>query len=76
MGLTQTAWAKIGFSIQEPQYYQYEVVAAKDGKSADVIARGDLDADGELSTFRVKLTLDPKTQALSAGGLEETQPAE
>jgi hypothetical protein len=71
-----TAWTKIGFSLQAPQYYQYEVVAAKDGKSADVIAKGDLDADGELATFRIKLTLDAKTQSLSAGGLEENQPAE
>ena len=39
-----SAWAPIKFEMDQPQYYQYEVRAAKDGESADVIARGDLTA--------------------------------
>ena len=36
-------WERIRFSMDEPQYYQYEVKAAPDGESATVIARGDLE---------------------------------
>jgi hypothetical protein len=51
------AWQSIGFAVEGPQYYQYEVVAAPNGKSAEIIARGDLDADGQSSklVFRVEL---------------------
>lgn len=70
------AWAAIKFSLAEPQYFQYEVVAAKNGKSAEVVARGDLDGDGELSVRRLKLALDPKTGQLTAQGLDEQNPLE
>lgn len=69
-------WATIGFSIAQPQYFQYEVVAAKDGKSADIIARGDLDGDGELSETRLTLELDPKTSQLRAKDIQERSPLE
>jgi hypothetical protein len=67
-----------------PQYYQYEVVAAKDGKSAEVIARGDLDGNGKQSRLSLKLTLDAKTGAVTistaspklAPSIEETDPLE
>jgi hypothetical protein len=71
------AWKRIGVSLHEPQYYQYEVVAAKDGRSADVVARGDLDADGQLSEFRLKIVLDEKQGTLSTTPeLEEMHPEE
>jgi hypothetical protein len=71
------AWAPIKFSFVEPQYYQYEVVAAKDGRSAEVIARGDLDGDGKQSRFSRKLTVDPKTGSVTLGlDLEEIDPTE
>jgi hypothetical protein len=70
------AWAPIHFSIGEPQYFQYEVVAAKNGKSAQVIARGDLDGDGETSERRLTIELDPQTEQLTAKGLDETNPLE
>jgi len=70
-------WQPLKFSFGEPQYYQYEVVAAKDGKSAIVFARGDLNGDGKASEFRLKLTLDPKTHDLIiVPNLEETDPLE
>ncbi len=51
-------WAKIGFSMTEPQFFQYEVKAAKDGESADIIARSDLNGDGKESTVTLHVTLD------------------
>ncbi len=70
------AWAPISFKIEGPQYFQYEVVAAKDGKSAEVLARGDLDGDGQASLYRLKIQLDPKTGQLTAQDLDETDPFE
>jgi hypothetical protein len=52
------AWDKIHFAMTGPQYYQYEVVAAKDGASADIVARGDLDGDGKTSTVKRTVTID------------------
>jgi hypothetical protein len=40
------------------------VVASKDGKHCDVLAHGDLDGDGKLSTFKLSLTVDSKTKEL------------
>jgi hypothetical protein len=69
-------WAGIQFKLEQPQYYQYEVVAAKDGKNAEILARGDLDGDGVTSLYRLKIQLDPKTGQLSAQALDETEPFE
>jgi hypothetical protein len=70
------AWAPIAFSLGEEQRYQYEVVAAKDGKSAEIRAKGDLDGDGVTSLYVLKITLDPKTGLVQAQGLDETEPFE
>lgn len=70
------AWAPIGFSLTEPQYFQYEVIAAKDGKTANVVARGDLDGDGETSELKLSVVLDAKSGQLTAKGIEETNPLE
>ena len=70
------AWAPIHFAFTEPQYFQYEVVAAKDGKSAEIIARGDLNGDGKSSLYRIKIELDPKTGLLTASEPNETDPLE
>ena len=70
------AWAPIHFSLTEPQYYQYEVVAAKDGKTAEIFARGDLDGDGKTSLYRLKIQLDPKTAQLTAVDHSEEEPLE
>src|SRR5262249_30172574 len=73
-----TAWDAIHFSMGGPQYYQYEVVAAKDGQSADVIARGDLNGDGKTSEIKRTIHVDPKTKQVvySAEELSETNPLE
>ncbi len=70
------AWAPIHFALTEPHFFQYEVVAAKDGKSAEIFARGDLDGNGKTSQYRVKIVLDPKTGQLSATEHSEDAPLE
>jgi hypothetical protein len=70
------AWEPIHFSLSEPQRYQYEVVAAKDGKSAEILGRGDLDGNGKTSLFRLKIALDLKTRELTAVDHTEEAPLE
>jgi type IV pilus assembly protein PilA len=71
------AWDLLKFSFAEPQYFQYEVVAAKDGKTAIIYARGDLDGDGTASEFRLPISVDPKTGAVQLGPeLQESNPTE
>jgi hypothetical protein len=70
------SWSAIHFALTEPQYFQYEVVAAKDGKTAEIIARGDLDGNGKASLFRLKIELDPKTGEIKAVGHNEEEPLE
>lgn len=45
-------FAALGFEPREPLYYQYSVRPQADGSTA-VLAQGDLDGDGLLSTFEV-----------------------
>jgi type IV pilus assembly protein PilA len=69
------AWAPLRFQLDAPQYYQYEVRASKDGSSADVIARGDLDGDGKNSEFRLHMALDHAHETLTiAPHIEERDP--
>lgn len=71
------AWQNIHFSMSDPQYFQYEVKAAKDGLSADIIAHGDLNGDGKSSTFTLRLKVDPKTNVLGiAPAIDEIDPDE
>jgi hypothetical protein len=56
------AWDPIKFMMDVPQYYQYEVRAAADGQSADIIAHGDLNGDGKTSTYKITLRVEPKTK--------------
>ncbi len=50
-------WAELGFSVDDPHYYQYRVVRDPDGKLA-VEAQGNLDCDDVLSLFRREVTAD------------------
>ena len=70
------AWDAIKFSVTQPQYYQYQVRAARDGQSADVIAHGDLDGNGKVSTFQITIRVDPKTKKLVVGSTVKTDPDE
>ena len=51
------SWKAIGFAPREPLFYSYEFVTAPDGRSVEVIARGDLDADGSQSLYSVKVSM-------------------
>jgi hypothetical protein len=57
---THPTWKAIGFSMQDPVYYSYEIATAKGGRSATVRATGDLDGDGVLSHYSLSVTLDAK----------------
>jgi hypothetical protein len=71
-------WDRLKFSMDQPQYYQYEVKAAPDGESATVIARGDLNGDGKASLFRVTLHVDRSAGSSLVIGpsMDETDPGE
>ena len=71
------AWRPLHFTIEQPHRYQYEIVASKDGQSASILARGDLDGDGKASLFRIVVTLDRKSDSLSvAETIAEVDPDE
>ncbi len=70
------AWSKIGFRMIEPQYYQYEVQAAPDGKSAKVIARGDLNGDGKQSELSLSLRFETDGSLRIDPDLSEKDPLE
>jgi type IV pilus assembly protein PilA len=71
------AWAPLRFSMGPPQYYQYEIKAAKDGESAEIIAHGDLNGDGKVSTFKLALKVRrPDNHLIIAPTIEESDPSE
>lgn len=71
------AWAPLRFEMDTPQYYQYEIHAAKDGMSAEVIARGDLNGDGKTSSFKLPLHVERSDHSLViAPTLVEVDPDE
>jgi hypothetical protein len=53
-------WRAIHYEMNGPVRYSYEIVTAKNGRSAEVRATGDLDGDGVFSHFSLTLTLDKK----------------
>jgi len=69
-------WEPLKFEMSSPQYYQYEVKASKDGKSADIIARGDLNGDGKSSTFILKVTIAADSHIAVTPQIAETDPDE
>jgi type IV pilus assembly protein PilA len=70
-------WSRTKFTLDSPQHYQYRVQAAQNGKSAEVIAEGDLDGNGKRSRFSLTIRLDPKTHAFIADpAIKEQDPGE
>ena len=70
-------WAPLHFSMEVPQYYQYEIKAAKDGQSAEILARGDLNGDGKTSLFKLRLTVERGSDRLTTStSIEELDPEE
>lgn len=69
-------WSEAGFDclrfeMTSPQYYSYEYIS--NGDSFEVVARGDLNGDGVLSTFRTRGRVQPGGVQLST---EENFPLE
>ncbi len=69
-------WSALKFSLGAPQYFQYEVVASKDGKHASIIARGDLNGDGKSSELTLKLDVNPTSKAIDVARQIEEKDAE
>ncbi len=69
-------WKAIQFEMIDPQYYSYEIVTAKDRKSAVVRATGDLNGDDIESRFSIKLQVDEHGELMVAPYIEEYQPDE
>lgn len=71
------AWKQLRFTMTQPQRYQYEIIAAKDGESAEIVARGDLNGDGRTSLFKVAVKIDRAKEVLVvAPTISETDPDE
>ena len=53
-------WKELKFAITEPHYYSFQFLSAGTGAAAVFTARatGDLDCDGELSTFELRGSVD------------------
>jgi hypothetical protein len=50
---SKPTWMELHFSVDDPHYYSYEYRVAPDRQSFTVRAYGDLDCDGEYSTFEL-----------------------
>lgn len=50
-------WSKLKLSLAETRF-QYEIKASKDGQTAEILARGDLNGDGKTSLFRILLKIE------------------
>ncbi len=70
------AWRLIGFSLGGPQRYQYRVEADRDGKSARIIAEGDVDGDGTRSRFSKSVEKRPRKNCPGDRRVEEQEPRE
>ena len=51
---TDSTWVALMFSVDDPHYYSYEYKTDDPTKGFTVSAYGDLDCDGEYSTFRLQ----------------------
>jgi type IV pilus assembly protein PilA len=71
-------FACLGFSMTEPQYYQYAYTAtdAPEGSTFDATAHGDLDGDGAVSTFTATGTIGPAGVLVIAPLIAEEHPEE
>ena len=71
-------WRELGFSIVQPQSYQYSFEAQGAGASAKaaVTAQGDLDGDGTRSTYSLSITPDDTLEAKVAPQMTRQDPEE
>lgn len=71
-------WRDLGFSIVQPQCYQYSFEASGAGSvaRATVHAEGDLDGDGTRSRYGLTIAPDQSLNAVVAKDAERTDPEE
>jgi hypothetical protein len=63
--------------VSAPQYFQYEVKAAKDGESAEIIARGDLDGNGKASELELVVKVERPSNVIRVSpSIHEIDPNE
>jgi type II secretory pathway pseudopilin PulG len=71
-------WRELHFSIPQPQYYAYSFDSTGTGPqaTATATARGDLNGDGVLSTYKLTVMPDDKSNAKVSPNLEKVDPEE
>lgn len=62
-------WSEIGFSVDDPHFYQYQL--ASEGGEVFCRARGDLDGDGVYSFFERGISVNNGPLQVSPGYFEE-----
>lgn len=70
------SWQDIRYSSDRPTYYAYDFVTAKDGRSAVVRARGDIDGDGITSLFELDVRMDAHDVPVISPMIRERDPEE
>lgn len=81
-GSSSVGWTCLQFSLEDPQYFQYDYDATGaqgEGDTFQARAHGDLNADGVYSTFSVsgRIERDAEGMVLVVGpGIAETNPLE
>ncbi len=68
-----SGWSCLGFSMMTPQYFQYAYTST--GSSFTATAHGDLNGDGEVSTFQVTGMVEGNRLVI-APTIAETNPEE
>lgn len=71
-------WMALNFAMQDPHYYSYEYKVEGEGAAQKftVLAYGDLDCDGEHSTFKISGSINEDGDPVPAGDVEATNELE
>lgn len=78
MDWSVSPWRELGFSIVQPQCYQYSFESQGSGATAKatVIAEGDLDGDGTRSRYSLSIAPDENLTAVVSPEMELRDPEE
>jgi type IV pilus assembly protein PilA len=71
VGDESTGWRCLKFSVNEPQYYMYGYVSTDTAADFTASAQGDLDGDGDPSTFSLSGAVDEGVVRVSPNIVEE-----
>lgn len=65
-------WKRIGFAVKDEFRYQYQILSSGKGAQAKFTVRlhGDLDCDGDYSTYYLHGGIDKKGQVHDFGGIQ------